>query len=186
MLRDAIAQRRETDASAYDPPILIEPIQDLVWALMRPVSGSLSASASLHADPTVQSAARIEYPDRVFELARFGINWLAPKPLGSDRQPDPVRFNVQHADLGSRKRIALLDQDARLPQLRGQERIQPENCDMEPVRRRRTGILQVKEFSTGKGIKPPLEARFLQVKEKRQPSRGMRRPAFVLRGVASI
>jgi hypothetical protein len=35
---------------------------------------------------------------------------------------------------------------------------------------RRTGILQVKEFSTGKGIKPPTEARFLQVKEKRQPS----------------
>jgi hypothetical protein len=53
--------------------------------------------------------------------------------------------------LGSRKRIAPLDQDARLAQLRGQERIQPENCDMEPARRRRTGFLQVKEFSTGKG-----------------------------------
>jgi hypothetical protein len=38
---------------------------------------------------------------------------------------------------------------------------------MEPARSRRTGILQVKEFSTGKGIKPPIEARFLQVKEKR-------------------
>jgi hypothetical protein len=40
---------------------------------------------------------------------------------------------------------------------------------MEPARSRRTGILQLKEFSTGKGIKPPIEARFLQVKEKRQP-----------------
>lgn len=47
----------------------------------------------------------------------------------------------------------------------------PENCNMEPARSRRTGILQVKEFSTGKGIKPPIEARFLQVKEKRQPDR---------------
>jgi hypothetical protein len=46
---------------------------------------------------------------------------------------------------------------------------------MEPARSRRTGILQVKEFSTGKGIKPPIEARFLQVKEKRQTVN--RRPA---------
>jgi len=50
-------------------------------------SGEFFASAALHADPTVQSAIRAEYPDRVFELARFGINWLAPMPLGSDRQP---------------------------------------------------------------------------------------------------
>ena len=47
-------------------------------------------------------------------------------------------------------------------------RIQPENRKMEPARSRATGILQVREFSTGKGIKPPIEARFLQVKEKRQ------------------
>jgi hypothetical protein len=40
---------------------------------------------------------------------------------------------------------------------------------MEPARSRRTGILQVKESSTVKGIKPPIEARFLRVKEKRQP-----------------
>ena len=66
-------------------------------------SGEFSASAALHADPTVQRATRVEYPDRVSELARFGINWLAPMPLGSDRQPDTVRFKVQHADLGSRK-----------------------------------------------------------------------------------
>ena len=85
--------------------------------------GELSTSASLHADPTVQSAARIEYPDRVFQLARLGIDWLTPKPLGSDRQPDPARFNVPHPYLGSRKRIALLDQVERLPQPRGQKRI---------------------------------------------------------------
>jgi hypothetical protein len=131
-------------------------------------SGEFSASAALHADPPVQSATRVEYPDRVFELARIGINWLAPMPLGSDRQPDTVRFKVQHADLGSRKRTAVLDEDAGLTRPRGPERIQPENCNMEPARSRRTGILQVKEFSTGKGIKPPIEARFLQVKEKRQ------------------
>jgi hypothetical protein len=40
LLRDAIAQRREADASAYGFAILIEPIQDLAWALMRPVPGS--------------------------------------------------------------------------------------------------------------------------------------------------
>lgn len=108
-------------------------------------SGEFSASAALHADPTVQSATRVEYPDRVFELARFGINWLAPMPLGSDRQPDTVRFKVQHADLGSRKRTAVLDEDAGLTRPRGPERIQPENCNMEPARSRRTGILQVKE-----------------------------------------
>ena len=62
-------------------------------------SGELSASAALHADPTVPSAARVEYADRVSELARCGINWLAPLPLGSDRQPDTVPFKVQHADL---------------------------------------------------------------------------------------
>jgi hypothetical protein len=77
-------------------------------------SGEFSASVALHADPTVQSAIRAEYPNRVFELARFGINWLAPMPLGSDRQPDTVRFKVQHADLGSRKRTAVLDEDAAL------------------------------------------------------------------------
>ena len=134
-------------------------------------SGEFSASAALHADPTVQSATRVEYPDRVFELARFGINWLAPMPLGGDRQLDAVGFKVQHADLGSRKRTAVLDEDAGLTRPRGPERIQPESCNMEPARSRRTGILQVKEFSTGKGIKPPIEARFLQVKEKRQPGR---------------
>ena len=42
---------------------------------------------------------------------------------------------------------------------------------MEPARSSRTGILQVKEFSTGKGIKSPIEARFLQVKEKRHSRR---------------
>ncbi|MBB5063557.1 hypothetical protein [Granulicella mallensis] len=40
LLRDAIAQRRDGDASAYGFAILIEPIQDLAWALMRPVPGS--------------------------------------------------------------------------------------------------------------------------------------------------
>ena len=84
-------------------------------------SGEFSASVALHADPTVQSAIRAEYPNRVFELARFGINWLAPMPLGSDRQPDPTRFNVLHPYLGSRQRISFLDQVARLPQRRGQE-----------------------------------------------------------------
>ena len=74
-------------------------------------SGKFSACAALHADPTVQSATRVEYPDRIFELARFGINWLAPMPLGSDRQPDTVLFKVQHADLGSRKKAAVLDED---------------------------------------------------------------------------
>jgi hypothetical protein len=131
--------------------------------------GELFASASLHADPTIQSAARIEHPDRVFKLARFGIDWLAPEPLGSDRQLDPARFNVPYAYLGSRKRIAFLDQVARLPQPRRQERIRPENYEMEPTRRRSSGILQVKEFSTGKGIKLYRKASFLQVKEKRQP-----------------
>ena len=130
-------------------------------------SGEFSASAALHADPTVQSATRVEYPDRVFGLARFRINWLAPMPLGSDRQPDTIRIKVQHSDLGSRQRATVLDEDAGLTRTRGPERIQPENCDMEPARSRWTGILQVKEFSTGKGIKPPIEARFLQVKEKR-------------------
>jgi len=109
-------------------------------------SGEFSASAALHADPTVQSATRVEDPDRVFELARFGINWLAPMPLGSGRQPDTSRFNVQRADLGSRKRAALLDEDAGLTRPRGPERIQPENRNMDPARSRRTGILQVKEF----------------------------------------
>ena len=143
LLRDAIAQRREADASASGFAILIEPIQDLAWALMRPVPGSSLASVALHADPTVQSAIRAEYPNRVFELARFGINWLAPMPLGSERQPDTVRFKVQHADLGSRKRTAVLDEDAGPTRPRGPERIQPENCNMEPARSRRTGILQV-------------------------------------------
>ena len=104
-----------------------------------------SACAALHADPTVQSTKRVEYPNRVFELARFGINWPAPMPLSSDRQPDTVRFKVQHADLGSRKRTAVLDEDACLTRPRGPERIQPENCNMEPARSRTTGILQVKE-----------------------------------------
>jgi hypothetical protein len=97
LLRDAIAQRREADASAYGFAIMIEPIQDLAWALIRR-SWEFSASAALHADPTVQSATRVEYSDRVSELARFGINWLAPMPLGSDRQPDTVRFKVQHTN----------------------------------------------------------------------------------------
>ena len=168
LLRDAIAQRREADASASGFAILIEPIQDLAWALMRPVPGS--SLRVLHFMQTQQFRVPpgLNYPNRVFELARFGINWLAPLPLGSDRQPDTVRFKVQHADLGSRKRAAVLDEDAGLTRPRGPERIQPENCNMEPARSRRTGILQVKEFSTGKGIKPPTEARFLQVKEKRQ------------------
>lgn len=67
-------------------------------------SGKFSASAALHADPTVPSAARVEYADRVFELARRGINWLAPMPLGSDRQPDTVRFKVEQAGLESPKK----------------------------------------------------------------------------------
>jgi hypothetical protein len=54
-------------------------------------------------------------------MVRFGINWLAPMPLGSDRQPDTVRFKVQHADLGRRKRTAVLDEDAGLTRPRGPE-----------------------------------------------------------------
>jgi hypothetical protein len=41
---------------------------------------------------------------------------------------------------------------------------------MEPAGRRSSGFLQVKEFSTGKGIKPHRQVSFLQVKEKRQPT----------------
>ena len=40
MLRDAIAQRQGAVTSAYDFAFPIEPIQDLAWALMRPVPGS--------------------------------------------------------------------------------------------------------------------------------------------------
>jgi hypothetical protein len=75
-------------------------------------------------------------------------------------------------NVGSRKRTAVLDEDAGLARPRGPERILPENCNMEPARSCRTGILQVKEFSTGNGIKPPIEARFLQVKEKRHQAIG--------------
>jgi hypothetical protein len=39
---------------------------------------------------------------------------------------------------------------------------------MEPAGRRSSGFLQVKEFSTGKGIKPHRQVSFLRVKEKRQ------------------
>lgn len=40
LMRDAIAQRREADESACGFAILIEPIHDLAWALIRPVPGS--------------------------------------------------------------------------------------------------------------------------------------------------
>jgi hypothetical protein len=40
LLRYAIAQRREADATAYGFAILIQPIQGLAWALMRPVPRS--------------------------------------------------------------------------------------------------------------------------------------------------
>ena len=40
MLRDAITQQTEVGASAYEFGVLIEPIQDLAWALMRPVAQS--------------------------------------------------------------------------------------------------------------------------------------------------
>jgi hypothetical protein len=40
MLRNTIIQQRPADASAYDAGVLLDPVQDLAWALMRPVSGS--------------------------------------------------------------------------------------------------------------------------------------------------
>jgi hypothetical protein len=40
LLRDAIAERQRTGASAYGFAALIEAIQDLAWALMRPVPRS--------------------------------------------------------------------------------------------------------------------------------------------------
>lgn len=89
--------------------------------------GHLVTSAALPANPTVQRAVWTEHSCRVFTLARLGIDWLTPKPLGSDRKPDPTRINVRHPDLRSRQRIALLDQVACLPLPGGQERIQSQN-----------------------------------------------------------
>jgi hypothetical protein len=70
---------------------------------------------------TLPGLQSVLYSGRVIELASLGTDWLAPKPLGSDRQLDPARFNVPNSYTGCRKRIALLDQVARLPQPRGQE-----------------------------------------------------------------
>ena len=90
MLRDAIAQRREADASAYDFAFLIEPIQDLTWAMMRPVPGS--SLRVLHFMQTQQFRVPpgLNTPIESSNWLASGINWLAPMPLGSDRQPDVV------------------------------------------------------------------------------------------------
>jgi hypothetical protein len=50
---------------------------------------------------------------------------------------------------------------------------------MEPAGRRSSGFLQVREFSTGKGIKPHRQVSFLQVREKRQaPTAAVATPNF--------
>ena len=76
--------------------------------------GVFSASPALHADPTIQSATRVEYTHRISELARCGTGCFTPMPIGSDREPNTVRFQDQHADFGSRERAAILDEDAGL------------------------------------------------------------------------
>jgi hypothetical protein len=75
----------------------------------------LVPSAALPINPTVQRAVWIEHTCRVFTLACLGIDWLTPKPLGSDREPRPTRINARRPDLRSRQRNCLLDQVACLP-----------------------------------------------------------------------
>jgi hypothetical protein len=114
MLRIAISQLHESDTTQHNVGVLLAPIQDIAWALMR--FRELSTSAPLPANSAIRSTAWTQYSRRVFELARLWLNRLAPKHLSGDRQLDSAGVHVPHPDLGSRERIALLDQVARLPQ----------------------------------------------------------------------
>jgi TniQ len=78
LLRDAIAQRRQADASVYGFAILIEPIQDLAWALMRPVPGS--SLRVLHFMQTQQ----FRVPPRL-NTPIESPNWLASGSIGLRR-----------------------------------------------------------------------------------------------------
>jgi hypothetical protein len=88
--------------SAYDSMVLIEPIQDLAWALMRPVSWS--SLRALHFLQTLQFKVPpgLNTPVESSNWLAWG-DWLAPKPLGSDRQLDPARFNVPNSYTACRK-----------------------------------------------------------------------------------
>jgi hypothetical protein len=78
MLRNAITQRREINATAYDAGFPLEPIQDLAWALMRPVSRS--SLRVLHFLQTPQ----FKVPPGLNALVESS-NWLASGPIGLRR-----------------------------------------------------------------------------------------------------
>jgi hypothetical protein len=78
MLRDAITQQQEADASAYDFGVLIEPIQDLAWALMRPVSGSSLRVLHFMQTPQFRVPPGLNTPIE-------SSNWLASGSIGLRR-----------------------------------------------------------------------------------------------------
>jgi hypothetical protein len=80
MLRTAVIERRSTDATedGHDCADLIEPIKDLAWALMRPVSGT--SLRALHFMQTTQ----FRMPPG-FTTPVESSNWLSSAPLGVRR-----------------------------------------------------------------------------------------------------
>jgi hypothetical protein len=87
-LRGAISQRWEADVSAYDSMVLVEPIQDLAWQLMQPLSWS--SLRALHFLQTPQFKGPLGLNTPVESSNWLGTDWLAPKPLDGDRQFDPA------------------------------------------------------------------------------------------------
>lgn len=78
MLRDAISRRWEADVPAYDFMVLIEPIQDLAWALMRPVSWSSLRALHFLQIPQFKVPPGLNTPVE-------SSNWLASGPIGLRR-----------------------------------------------------------------------------------------------------
>jgi hypothetical protein len=164
LLRNAIAQRREADASAYGFAILIQPIQDLAWALMRPVPGSFLRVLHFMQTHQFRVPPGLNTPIE-------SSNWLASGSIGLRR----CLLAVIASLILSPSKSSTLTSEA------GKDCRSGRRCG--PYTAPRTGANSAGELqhgagsqppdwnSTGKGIKPPIEARFLQVKEKRHRSR---------------
>jgi hypothetical protein len=78
MLRSAIVRTRGENANAYALGISLRPVEDLAWALMRPVSGS--SSRVLH----FLHVPQFRVPPG-FNTPVESSNWLASGPIGVRR-----------------------------------------------------------------------------------------------------
>jgi hypothetical protein len=145
--------------SAYDSMVLIEPIQDLAWALMRPVSWSSLRALHFLQTPQFKVPPGLNTPVE-------SSNWLASGPIGLRRSLLAV---IASLILPASMCRTLIPDAGRGSPFWTKLRACHSPADRSEFRELRDGAGCPPQLwiSTGKGIKPHRHVSFLQVKEKR-------------------